>query len=128
MLRLMCSGSLTADAVQRTTQKGNAYVTFQLRAQAGSDAVLVSCACFDAAVVAEVLRLRRGDSVAISGRGELRHWVGRDDKPGYGLSCTVDKLITMRPPKREKTAKPAPNAWREPGNLADMPNDLEEVY
>jgi single-stranded DNA-binding protein len=131
MLQLMCSGSLTAEPVRRTTTKGNAYATFQIRTQAGADAVLVSCVVFDADAVAAVLQLRKGEAVSVTGRGELRHWTGKDGREGHGLSCTVDKLMNMRPVKREKVqltrTKPAPTARSEPGNIEDMPSDLEEI-
>lgn len=145
MIRLLVSGVLIADPVQRTTNKGQPFATFTLR----SDAALVNCIAFDLGAVEEVMRAHKGEMLSVAGKGELRSWTARNGAESHGLGCLVDRVLTVAKQERPRTrterkAKTAPRdpeksghenpetaralaPWL-PGGVADIPNDLEEVY
>jgi single-stranded DNA-binding protein len=112
MIRLLCSGSLIADPVERATGKGDPFVTFTLACEVGKEGtknVLVSCAAFTPDAVAEVLECRKGDDVCVAGRGELRHWTDtKTSEERTGLSCTVGRLLTVAKPPTHRAKKPEP--------------------
>ena len=140
MIRTMASGNLIADPVNRTSSKGNQYATFALRTGDGDGAALVSGACFVEDGVAEILTLRKGDSLAVVGRGELKSWTSREGAQRHGLGVTVDRVLGLEEPalrKRESNRKavastaprhpelrPASQAYNRERPLDGIRNDL----
>ncbi len=61
MLHIYCAGELIRDPEQRTAKTGISYTTALVRC---SDA-LMSVTCFDAALAAQLLALRKGDPVSV---------------------------------------------------------------
>lgn len=97
MFRLLVTAPLVAEPMRRVSSTGKTYATFLLRStESGTTPVLVSCIVFDADSVEEVLTMHRGESLSVSGSGELSSWTGQDGTENHGLKCTVDRIVTLR--------------------------------
>lgn len=131
MMHVLVSGVLANDPVQRTSAKGSTYITFSIRL---TD-TYVSCLGFESSVVQEVMSLRKGDAIGVTGRGELKSWVGRDNVQHHGVSVTVDRVLTLseksktatksRPklePELEPPVEPL-KPWPKGTTAATIPND-----
>jgi len=95
MLNILArSGTLVSDPVERRSVTGKPYATCTMRTPAeDSDAVLISVIAFNAAAVAARLALRRGDSVAVAGRGKLTSRE-KDGEEKHGLSVVADRVLS----------------------------------
>lgn len=128
MMNLLTIGVLFADPVQRISAKGSSFATFSLR----TESCPVSCIVFALDAVEEVMRLHKGDPLSVTGRCELKAWTGRDGAEHHGLSCTVDRVLTVEPiamkPTTKSKFKPRSTtpalAPLPPGDLASIPSDL----
>lgn len=96
MLSVLLQGALTADPVTRTSSKGSAYATAQLRA-AGEDGEAVWCGviAFDAAAVADLAALKAGDSAAIAGLASLNRWESKGGEQRCGLKVTAQRVLSV---------------------------------
>ena len=99
MLHIYCAGELIRDPEQRTAKTGISYTTALVRC---SDA-LVSVTCFDAALAAQLLALRKGDPVSVAGRLQASAYAAKDGEPRCGLAVTVSRL--MAAPARSSEAR-----------------------
>jgi single-stranded DNA-binding protein len=117
----LVAGTLAADPQQRTGASGKPFTTATLR----DDEVLTSIIAFGA-LAEELLAFRKGDGVAIGGRGKLNAWVDRDGVEKHGLSITVSTIAAPKPPPRPR-ARPAVRKPARPRDtalpLADDPVD-----
>lgn len=94
MLSVLCSGSLVSDPRERTTQAGKSFATASMRVPAeDGEALLASLIAFDAGAVSALLALRKGDALAVSGRGKLTEWE-KNGEQRHGLSVTVDRVLS----------------------------------
>ena len=140
MIRILASGPLVNDPVERVSAKGAPYVTCSLRALSEGESILVSAICFDPRIVAELVLAKRGETVSLAGRGGLRSWTGKDGEQ-HGMSVLVDRAMTVSPPKPELKVKPeskgklkakpesespiAPlKPWPTGTTLEDIPSDI----
>jgi single-stranded DNA-binding protein len=104
-MSILCgfAGSLTADAITRTSAAGKDWTSLNVKVGDGKNTQWVNCAVFgdDAVNVAE---LKEGAAVYVEGRIELRRWENHGGHKMSGLSCTASfcRPIDLRAkPKRE---------------------------
>src|SRR4051794_9272207 len=118
-IRLMVTGALLTDPIERTTAKNTPYATFTLRSGEGDAAVLVNCAAFDQEAATEILAARKAELLCVTGRGELRSWIGKDGAEKHGLSCTVDRVLTLHGAQRTRSpySPPAEPSYAERASL-----------
>ena len=85
-----------ADPIRRTSAKGQAYITAQMRA-AGDNGGTVWCSliAFDAGAVDALAKLTAGDTVAIAGHASLSTWTAKDGEHKAGLKVTVNKVMSV---------------------------------
>lgn len=106
-LHILATGTLIADPISRTSAKGAAYATAQLRVPVEDDeAAFVSVIAFGTTAQA-LLAHAKGDSIAVTGRGKLTEWQSKDGENRHGLSITVDALMSPHQArsKREKVTE-----------------------
>ena len=121
MIRILATGTLHTDPVQRTSANGNPFTTAKLKADS-KDGVAVWCSLIAFGADAERLAtLKAGAALAVSGRCELSAWSNQEGEPKAGLSLVVDELATLRGKPRPKpeaqaspTPAPAPQRFRRP--------------
>lgn len=125
MIRLLAAAPLITDPVERVAKTGAPYVTFSLRTD---ECGIVNCIAFDKDCVAELVRLRKGDSVSVAGRCEFREWTDKHGMEKAGLGCTVDKVMTATAKPKEKKREPAPEPqplkpWPAGTDVTSIPDD-----
>lgn len=102
MIRALCSGTLHADPVARTSATGNQFVTAKIRAD-GKDGNATWCSLIAFGDVGERLAtLKAGASLSVSGRCELSAWLSRDGEAKAGLSIVADEIVTLRGQPKSK--------------------------
>lgn len=95
MISVLVQGTLNAEPVRRTSSAGKPFATANVRAPAeGDEAVLCSVIAFDANAVEALLRLGKGDAVALAGTAKLSHWTSKDGTERTGLSITASKVMS----------------------------------
>lgn len=96
MISALIEGTLHSAPVRRTSAKGQAYITAQMRA-AGDDGEAVWCSliAFDAGAVDALGKLAGGDTVAIAGHASLSTWTAKDGEHKAGLKVTVTKAMSV---------------------------------
>ena len=95
MLSLLIQGNLVADACDRKSSGGKAFATANVRVPTeGADSALISVIAFGSEAMAALLTLRKGDSVAVCGRGKLTVWA-RDGESRQGISLVADRVMTI---------------------------------
>src|SRR4051812_8497744 len=90
-LHILATGTLIADPVSRTSQKGNAYVTASVRVATEDDSILVSAIAFGDQA-AEMLSHQAGHGVAIWGGARLPQGPGGEGEPKQGISVRGEKI------------------------------------
>jgi single-stranded DNA-binding protein len=117
MISILIEGKLHADPVRRTSAKGQAYITAQMRA-AGDDGETVWCSliAFDAGAVEALGKLAAGDTVAVAGHASLSTWQSKDGDHKAGLKLTVNRVMSVyEAGKRRGAASNGGNASHAPG-------------
>jgi single-stranded DNA-binding protein len=95
-LYALAAGALSADPRRREGAKGP-FATATLRvATDGDEAILVPIIAF-AEAAERLLEQVKGDSLAVSGRARLTHWIGRDDAERHGLSLVAEQIASAKP-------------------------------
>jgi hypothetical protein len=108
MIRLLAAGKLHGGPVQRTYQNGKSFVTEKVMVVDHEPAVRPSVIAFDDAVVARLVTLRSGNSLALSGRAEFKTYESRDRTHRAGMSVIVDEIacLKLRPKARRNERAP----------------------
>ncbi|MFO0734216.1 MAG: single-stranded DNA-binding protein [Nitrospiraceae bacterium] len=93
-LAILALGTLTGDPHERTSSGGKTYVTANVRTATDDEPVMVSAIAFGETAKAALLALKKGDTVAVNGRGKLTSWAGKDGEQRHGLSVVADGVLT----------------------------------
>jgi single-stranded DNA-binding protein len=103
---VLAQGTLVADPQQRTSAKGTAYATAQLRVASDDGPILVSVVAFAGDAVAALTALGKGDSAAVTGRAKLTTWAGKNGEMNHGLSMIAEGVLSAYQvgKRRERTA------------------------
>ena len=121
-LSILAQGTLIAEPVTRTGERGKAFVTATLRTPVdGDEAILVSLIAFAGEPRALLAALKKGDSVACTGPAKLTSWTGKDGAENRGISVVAEAVMTMYAvgAKREKSRA----AKRQEPAAAGFPDD-----
>lgn len=94
MIGALISGDLVADPVERTTRKGERFVTATARVPAGDDAVFVGIAAFDAAAADRLAKLRKGSPVSAAGVLEQTSWTTQAGEVRTGWRLTASEVLS----------------------------------
>lgn len=93
-MAILAVGTLTSDPQERTSSGGKTYVTATVRTPTDDDPVMVSAITFGDVPKATLIALKKGDTVAISGRGKLTTWAGRNGEQRHGISVVADGVLS----------------------------------
>jgi hypothetical protein len=102
----MISGTLFRDPEERSAKSGKRYVNVTVACPDGESSTYVRVTAFDS-MAAQLLALRKGDAVAVTGRFRAHGYIGKDQQPAAGLDLMADRLVTLRLPMAP-LAGPAP--------------------
>lgn len=119
-LAVLAQGSLVADPQQRTSAKGGAYVTAQLRVASDDGPILVSLIAFATDAVAGLMALRKGDVAAVSGMAKLTSWAGRDGETNHGLSVVVEGVLSAYAAGKRRESSKAKELNERSGDAATV--------
>ena len=107
-IHVLVTGILHKDAVERTTQNGNPYVTCSVRAEQDGQTLWDNVICFDELAQAELLRIKAGDALSVQGKAAPKVYM-KDDEPKPSLQVTATHVLPLQPrhePKFETRAEP----------------------
>ncbi|HEU4457776.1 MAG TPA: single-stranded DNA-binding protein [Methylibium sp.] len=95
MLSVLIEGTVTAAPVSRTSARGTAFVTAQMRC-AGEDGEAVWCSviAFSASAAEALLALASGDAVAVAGHAALSQWE-KNGEHRVGMKVTASRVMTV---------------------------------
>ena len=95
MLSVLVEGTLIAAPVRRTSAKGGAFVTAQLRCTGDDGAsLLCSVIAFQASAAEALAGLAGGDTVAVAGPAALSQWE-KNGEHRAGLKVTATRVLSV---------------------------------
>lgn len=95
MLSVLIEGTLIAAPVRRTSAKGGAFVTAQVRCSADDGAsVFCGVIAFQPAAAEALAALGAGDAVAVAGPASLSQWE-KDGEHRSGLRVTATRVLSV---------------------------------
>lgn len=100
-LQVLVTGALASDPQRRQSAKGTGFATGSLRSGSGDEAIFINVISFGEAAD-RLLQLRKGDTLSVAGRGELRAWTGKNGTERTGLSVVVSEIAATRPRPRPR--------------------------
>ena len=100
---VLLHGKLSRDPESKTSGKGNAYALATVRDGQGDDATWWRVFAFSTEAREELLALRAGDSIAVSGSFKAEIYAGGSE-PRVSLTVTADRLISAKRQKRDRAA------------------------
>ena len=107
MIAALIQGDLVADPVERTTAKGAPFVTATVRVAAGTEALFVGLACFDATGCERLAKLRKGATVAAAGTLEATEWTTREGETRRGWRLTASEVLTVYAARKRRETEAA---------------------
>ena len=104
MIHAMLSGTLSADPVERSSSKGNRYVTATLRVAAGPESVFVGVAAFDTTAADRLTAMRKGAGISITGELQLNPWTDRDGVEHRDWRVIANEVLSVSQAARRRRA------------------------
>lgn len=116
---VLLQGSIAKAPESRISRQGNPFVMATLRVSAGSEIQFWRAFVFSESAQAELMRLGEGDSLACQGVPKFELFRPEAGEPRVSLSITVDHVLALRQPPKErkkKDAAPAPLRSEKPAS------------
>ncbi len=96
MLSVLVEGTLLAAPVRRTSARGSAFVTAQLRVHTDDgESCLCSVIAFQPQAAEALAALGAGATVAVTGPGAISRWQ-KDGEPRVGLRVTATRVMAVQ--------------------------------
>jgi single-stranded DNA-binding protein len=110
---ILATGTLTKAPESRISKSGNRFAMATLRVSAGNESQFWRLFVFSESAQTELMRLADGDSLAVQGAPKFELFRPDAGDPRVSLSITVDHVLALRqPPKERKKKAPAPTPAR----------------
>jgi single-stranded DNA-binding protein len=103
----LIQGSLVKAPESRVSRQGNSFVMATLRVASGNESHYWRLFVFSESAQAELMRIGEGDSLACQGTPKFEIYRPADGEPRVSLSITVDHVLALRQPPKEKKPKAA---------------------
>ncbi|MGZ9117222.1 MAG: single-stranded DNA-binding protein [Methylocystis sp.] len=104
-IHALAAGKLFGTPEQRTSKNGTRFTKATLLVVASTERQFVTLFAFSQSAQDELERLGEGDSLSV--QGQLKAEVfERDGRSRVSLSMTVDHVLALRQPPRERKPKP----------------------
>ncbi|MFZ4701176.1 MAG: single-stranded DNA-binding protein [Candidatus Methylumidiphilus sp.] len=100
-IHVLLTGVLHKDAVARTSQNGNQYVTCTVRVEQDGQTVWANVICFDDLAQGELLRLNAGDAVSLQGKAMPKVYM-KDEEARPSLQVTANAVLALQPKNQSK--------------------------
>lgn len=127
---VLINGKIERAPEMRGARNGSKFATATVRTAAGSELQFWRVFAFSASVAAELMRLGEGDALALQGIPRFEIWRATDGEPRVSLSMTIDSVLALRqPPKQRKSKKEKPAPKPEPRMRAERcAGDTVDVF
>lgn len=100
MIDGLIAGKLLGDPEQRLGKGESRYVVAKVRAQAGDgEHLIVNVIAFETACCRDLLALRDGDSVAVSGSLTPKAWTDKQGNVKPALDLVAQRVLSAYPPE-----------------------------
>jgi len=110
---ILLSGVLHKTAETRVSKSGRQYTLAKIRVKDGEASQWWQCFVFSESAQVELRRLEEGDVLAVQGVPKFEIYCPEGAEPRVSLSITVDHVLALRqPPKERKKKDPAPAPGR----------------
>ena len=102
----LVSGKLIRDPQRKISKSNKAFVSALLKEGDGEGATWWSVLAFNESTIEELSSLKAGDSLAVTGlfKSEIYQ---KDGEPRISHSLFVDRLVSLKRPKRERRSREA---------------------
>ncbi|MCX7108851.1 MAG: single-stranded DNA-binding protein [Proteobacteria bacterium] len=118
-IHVLLTGVLHKDAVARTSQNGNQYVTCTVRVEQDGQTVWANVICFDDLAQGELLRLNAGDAVSLQGKAMPKVYM-KDEEARPSLQVTANAVLPLQP-----KYQPKPQATKNRSVAKDKPSTMD---
>jgi hypothetical protein len=106
---ILLSGVLHKTAETRVSKNGRQYTLAKIRVKDGEATQWWQIFAFSDSAQLELRRLDEGDALAVQGVPKFEIYCPEGAEPRVSLSITVDSVLALRqPPKERKKKEPAP--------------------
>ena len=102
---VLISGKLFRDPEAKTSRGGKPYTLATVKVGQGEDVQWWRVMAFGDADRDELISLRNGDAVAVSGPLKAEMYAPNGNEPRLSLSVMADRIISAKRAKREKAAE-----------------------
>ncbi|QXP94367.1 single-stranded DNA-binding protein [Methylococcus capsulatus] len=135
-IHVLLSGELHRDPVQRTSASGKTFVTANVRSQSDGEIIWCSVITFSEDAQAELMRLRAGDALSVSGKAKLGVYQ-KGDEYRASLDVVASSVIALKPKPRERKPRQARtdgrqfdprDAYQQPGAGVDPDLNYEVPF
>lgn len=117
-LSILLQGKLERAPEIRVSRNGANFTMATMRVSAGTELQFWRIFVFSESAQAELARLSEGDALSVQGIPKFEVYRPEGGAPRVSLSITVDQLLALRQPPRERKPKespaPAPQPARRP--------------
>lgn len=107
---VMISGALFRSPEQRISKSDKVYTTATMRSREGDGSQFWRLVIFSETAQAEVMRLRDGDPLSVTGVLNAGIYSPEGGEPRLSLSIVVDQAIALRPKPRKAKDDDRPKA------------------
>lgn len=103
---ILLSGKLEREPESRTSRNGSTFVMATMRATTGNETQFWRLFCFSESASSELMRLSAGDALAVQGTPKIELFRPEGGEPRLSFSATVDSVLALRQPPKERKATP----------------------
>ena len=102
MIHTLLTGTLAGDPVERTSAKGDRFVTANLRVPAGPESIFIGAAAFDRTSADRLAELKKGSPIAAAGEFQPNNWVDREGVEHRDWRLLVNEVLTVSQAARRR--------------------------
>lgn len=98
MIDGLVAGQVFGDPERRSGKANTSFVVAKVKAQAGDgETCLVNVIAFDAQTCQEMMGLRDGDAVTLTGSLTPKVWTDKQGNPRAALDLVTRKILSLNP-------------------------------
>ncbi len=110
MIHALLNATLAGDPVERTSAKGDRYITVDPRVPAGTETIFIGAAAFDRHAADRLAALSKGSPVAAAGELQPDNWTDREGVEHRDWRQLVNKVVGVAQAARRRKASQAEDA------------------
>ena len=122
----LITGTLYRTPERKTSRNDRPFVQATVRCKDGDASTFWRIFAFSETAQEELLKLRDGDALAVSGSMRAELWAPEGKEPRVSLTLTADQVLALRQPARKREKQDA-DAPRKPIPAADRQSSAKRA-